>query len=126
AHVEIAEALRVALSPLERCEVLEPLQTVAEAAVPGAAGKAGDRRPEDTASHDGRQQRIGADVTITPVSVIAAEQLIAAVAAEHDLDVPARELCQVEHADGKRVGRLVEIPDHGRKTPRERRIDLQP
>src|SRR5690606_35853396 len=81
AHVEIAEALRVALSPLERCEVLEPLQTVAEAAVPGAAGKAGDRRPEDTASHDGRQQRIGADVTITPVSVIAAEQLIAAVAA---------------------------------------------
>src|SRR5690606_18559766 len=87
AHVEIVEALRVARASLERGEMLEPFQTMTHAPVPASAGESRDRRAKNAPANRRGQQRVHADVTITPVSIVAAEELVAAVAAQHDLDV---------------------------------------
>ena len=62
------------------------------------------------------------DARVRQVAVVAAEQLVAAVAGEHDRDVPAGDLRDVPGRDRRRVGeRLVEVLDEPIENRQRRR-----
>ena len=120
-EVEVAEALRVALAAAqERC-VVQPLQLVGIALVPAAVGQRLQQRGHDMAPQRRRQQGVVRGVEVAVVAVVAAEQLVAAIAADHHLDVLARHLREQVDADRKGIGRLVEMMDQLRQVGDQRR-----
>ena len=61
-------------------------------------------------------------VQIAVVAIVAAEQLIAAVAADHDLHVLSRELREQPRAQRQRIGRLIERPHQIRQVRGDLRL----
>ncbi len=90
-EIEIVQAGRVAGAAGMEREVMQPAQLVAQALVPARFGNHGHRRRQQLAAQRLRQAAILGGVQVAVVAVVAAEQLIAAVAADHHLHVLARE-----------------------------------
>jgi hypothetical protein len=68
--------------------------------------------PEHLISHqvpDGfGHSTVAVQPPVSGIAIVAAEQLVAAIAAEHHLHVPGSHLRQVEQADRERIGRLIQ------------------
>jgi hypothetical protein len=84
-EVEVAEALGVALAAAqERC-LMQPLQLVGIALVPAAVRQRLEQRAHDMATQRRRQPGVVGGVEVAVVPVVAAEQLVAAIAADDHL-----------------------------------------
>ena len=121
-EVEIGEARRIAVGALEERELVQPPHLVALALVPARLRDQREERLHHAPANGRRNRGVAPRVQVSVVAVVAAEQLVAAVAADHDLDVLARELRDLVGAEGQRIGRLVEVVDELRQVFQERRI----
>ena len=80
---------------------------------------------DQVADHLGHRA-IGVEPAVGGVAVVAAEQLVAAVAAEHDLHLARGHAREVQQADGERIGRLVQRGDEPRQIGADRRASPPP
>ncbi len=99
---------------------MQPSQLMPLALVPAAVGYQRQEPCPDEASQAGRQGGVVTGVEIAVVPVVAAEQLVAAVAAEDHLDVPPGGLGHEVRADRERIGRLVEMMNQRRQVADQR------
>ena len=119
-EIEIRKARGVARAAGVKRELVQPAQLMADALVPARLRNQCDCRSEHAAAQRFRDLAVMRGVQVAVVAVVAAEQLVAAVAADHDLDVASREARQQPRAQRERIGRLVERRDQ----VRQQRSDL--
>ncbi len=121
---EELHALRVALAPALPRHLVHPAELVGEALEGELVRQPAEHLAGDQVAHHRRHAAIEVEPAIGRVPVVAAEQLVPAVAAEHHLHLARGHPREVEQAHGERVGRLVQRGDQARQVVHHGRRDF--
>src|SRR5690606_39961724 len=92
-ELEPAQRARVAPPALEERQVVQPLELVARALVPGTVRQLPEQGSQHPAPDGPRDAGVPVGVQVAVVAVVTAEQLVTAVAAQHDLHLAPRQPC---------------------------------